>query len=277
MAGAITDGNGGVGAANLIAANGVNLTTTGSNSAIGTSTLPIRTAIGALTATTNDGGVYISDSNGPGLIINSILAKQGGFAPVLNASNQVVVNKAATSRDRQCLGHRHGAHRAHNASHGAHDRCRPQCGHDHSTGGSIVQGQAGSVNVLAQSVNLMAMASGSIGVAGGSIGLTVENFSASTTNGGIFLAELIPGTAVSVVAGGAGNDVSVTGSGTTLGVGTITAPGTVTLQETGGALVSGASTNVTGQTVNLTGKSGIGSSASPFTVTAAGNLSATAD
>ena len=105
--------------------------------------------------------------------------------------------------------------------------------------------------------------------------MTVESFSASTTNGGIFLAELIPGTATSVVAGGAGNDVSVTGSGATLGIGTITAPGTVTLQESSGALVSGTSMNITGQTVNLTGQSGIGSSTSPFTVTAA-NLSATA-
>ena len=137
------------------------------------------------------------------------------------------------------------------------------------SGGSIVEGQVGSNNVLAQSVSLMA--SGSIGLAGGAIGLTVENFSASTTNGGIFLAELIPGTATSVVAGGAGNDVSVTASGATLGIGTITAPGTVTLQESSGALVSGTSMNITGQTVNLTGKSGIGGGASPFTVTA-GNL-----
>ena len=92
-----------------------------------------------------------------------------------------------------------------------------------STGGGIVQGQAGSNNVLAQSVTLTA--SGSIGATGGAIGLTVESFSASTTNGGIFLAELIPGTATSVVAGGAGNDVSVTGSGATLGIGTITRAG----------------------------------------------------
>ncbi len=80
-------------------------------------------------------------------------------------------------------------------------------------------------------------------------------------NGGIFLAELIPGTVTSVVAGGTGNDVSVIGSGATLGIGTITAPGTVTLLETGGALLNGASTQVTGQTVKLSGRAGIGSSA----------------
>ena len=63
----------------VTAADGAMFTTTGSNSAIGTSAQPIRTAIGALTATTNDGGVYIADSNGPGLIINSILARAGGL------------------------------------------------------------------------------------------------------------------------------------------------------------------------------------------------------
>ncbi len=140
------------------------------------------------------------------------------------------------------------------------------------SGGSIVEGQWGRTTSLPRALSLMA--SDSIGVAGGAIGLTVENFSASTTNGGIFLAELIPGTATSVVAGGAGNDVSVTASGATLGIGTITAPGTVTLQESSGALVSGTSMNITGQTVNLTGQSGIGTVAAPFTVTA-GNLMAT--
>src|SRR5262249_22674622 len=87
--GAITDGTNGSGSPNLTAADGAVLTTTGSNSAIGTAAHPIRTAIGDLSATTNDGGVYVSDSNGPGLIISSILARQGGFAPVLNKNNQV--------------------------------------------------------------------------------------------------------------------------------------------------------------------------------------------
>src|SRR6185312_13522921 len=143
-----------------------------------------------------------------------------------------------------------------------------------STGGGIVQGASGSDNVLARSVILTA--NGAIGAAGAAVGLSAESFSASTSNGGIFLAEFIPGTAVSVVAGGAGNDVSVTGSGPALSLGAITAPDTVTIAEISGALLSGASVHIIGQTVNLTGKSGIGSSGSPLTVTAA-NLSATAN
>ena len=236
---------------------------------------PIRTAIGALTATTNDGGVYISDSNGPGLIINSVLAKEGG-TPVLDGSNQIVVFDQTASNPHAGPTTSRSPPRGTSCSLArsvSTTVAAPNAVTISSSGGRILQGQPGTDNVLAQSVNLMA--SGSIGVAGGAIGLTVESFSASTTNGGIFLAELIPGTATSVVAGGAGNNVSVTGSGATLGIGTITAPGTVTVQETGGALVSGTSMNITGQTVNLTGKSGIGTAAAPFTVTAS-NLSATA-
>ena len=56
----------------------VDLATTGSGGSIGASVDPITTAIdGELTATTNDGGVYIADS-GTGLTINSVVADQGG-------------------------------------------------------------------------------------------------------------------------------------------------------------------------------------------------------
>ncbi len=54
----------------------------GSTGGSGTSGDPIRTAIGALTATTYDGGVYIADSNGPGMIINSILAPGAGLQSI---------------------------------------------------------------------------------------------------------------------------------------------------------------------------------------------------
>ncbi|HVX64613.1 MAG TPA: hypothetical protein VHC19_28590, partial [Pirellulales bacterium] len=273
--GAITDGNNGAGPINLTAADGAALTTTGTNSAIGTASRPIRTAIGALTAATHDGGVYISDSNGPGLIISSILALQGGLTPVLNGSNQVVLKDSngndiigtddvsVTAAGPILLASAQGV---------STTVVAPNAATIHSTGGGISQSTPGTNSVLARSVNLMA--SGSVGVTGGAIGMTVENFSASTTNGSIFLAELIPGKAVSVVAGGAGSDVSVTGSAPTLGIGVITAPDTVTIQETGGALLSSGGMNVSGQTVNLTGQSGIGGSGSPFKVTAS-HLSAT--
>jgi hypothetical protein len=279
--GTITDGNNGTGSPNLTAADGATLTTTGSSSAIGTSTNPIRTAIGALTAKTYDGDVYISDTNGPGLIINSILAQQGGSPPYVNGNNQIVVNNGSTS----IIGTYDVSVTATGPIEFATSASvsttvlAPNAVTITSTRGDLVEGQAGSNNILARSATLTAH--GSIGATGNPlvvspIGLTVQSFSASTTNGGIFLSELIPGTAMKVVAGGTGSNVSVTGSGATLDIGTITAPGTVTLQETGGALVNGSGTKVTGQNVSLTGKSGIGRSASPFEVTAPGSLSATA-
>ena len=259
----------------VTAADGAKFATTGSNSAIGTSANPLRTAIGALTATTNDGGVHVADSNGPGLIINSVLALQGGSPAVINGSNKVVLanpdgttavgtnDVSVTATGDVLLTSGTGV---------STTVVAPDAVTITSSGGRVLQGKAGTVNVLARTANLTA--SGSAGVAGGAIGLTVENFSASTANGSIYLAELIPGTATSVVAGGAGNSASVTGSGTTLGIGTITAQGTVTLEQTGGALVGGAGTLITGQAAVLTGKSGIGTAAAPFKVTA-GSVSAT--
>jgi hypothetical protein len=261
----------------VTAAAGATFTTTGSNSAIGTAAQPIRTAIGALTATANDGGVYIADSNGPGVIINSVLAKEQGQTPFLDASNHIVVfnsdgqsnphagtnNVSLTATGDILLASASGVPTTVSA---------PNVVTISSSGGRIIQGQPGMDSVLAQSVSLTA--NGSIGDVSDAVGLTVEKFSAGTTNGSIALAALNPGTATSVVAGGAGNNASVTGSGPTLNIGTVTAPGTVTLDETGGALLRGTGMNITGQTVNLTGKSGIGTVAAPFTVTAS-NLMAT--
>ena len=74
-----------------LTAGAVDLMATGRGGSIGASDSPIKTAIdGVLTATTNDGGVYIADS-GPGLTINSVVADQGGQAPVVS-NGQVVYN-----------------------------------------------------------------------------------------------------------------------------------------------------------------------------------------
>ena len=73
-----------------LTAGAVDLTTTGSGGSIG-AVDPLKTAIdGELTATTNDGGVCITDS-GPGLTINSVVADQLGQAPVVN-NGQIVYN-----------------------------------------------------------------------------------------------------------------------------------------------------------------------------------------
>jgi hypothetical protein len=163
----------------VTAADGATFTTTGSNSAIGTSTNPIQTAIGALTATTNDGGVYIADLNNHGMIINSILAEQGGFASTVNSKNQVVVVNTNTGKTLAAIDDvsvtAKGSITLFNATTALTTVSAPNMVTIDSSGGSIFQGKTGSDNVLAQSVNLMA--SGSIGLAGGAIDLTVEKFS----------------------------------------------------------------------------------------------------
>ena len=135
----------------VTAADGATFTTTGSNSAIGTSTDPIRTAIGALTATTNDGGVYIADSNGPGLIIN-LHPGDGGrktsdpSTATIRSSSLIQTWQRIPRRDRRRLG-RTATGRGHPAGErprGGHNRHRPQCGHMiNSMGGNILQGVAG--------------------------------------------------------------------------------------------------------------------------------------
>jgi hypothetical protein len=75
----------------LLTASAVNLLATGFDSSIGTAALPIQTEIGDLTATTNDGSVFITNSNAAPLTVNSVLADQGGQPAVVN-DDQVVYN-----------------------------------------------------------------------------------------------------------------------------------------------------------------------------------------
>jgi hypothetical protein len=83
---------------NLVA-GAVDMTTTGLNSSIGADangntgqggSLNLSTETGELTATTSDGSVYI-DNGDSSLTIDSIVADQGGQAPVVN-DDQVVYN-----------------------------------------------------------------------------------------------------------------------------------------------------------------------------------------
>jgi RTX calcium-binding nonapeptide repeat (4 copies)/FG-GAP-like repeat len=261
--GAITDGNNGVGV-NLKAAGGVNLTTFGLDSSIGTdSTHPLRTEIGALSAATNDGSVFVKDSGSSALGINTVLVKEailgvGGFAP-FSFNNQIVVFVAD----------------ANNVATGENDVwveaegdiivgsvAAPHNVTIKSNGGQIMAlpGLA-DVNVLAQEVDLEA--DGAVGQAGNPIQLQVERFSASTTDGGIFLSEgAIEGTAWSVVANGADKEAQVTSAASKLFIRKIIAQnGNVTVRNDVGSLESSADVGtvpVTGNIVDLTGATGIG-------------------
>lgn len=253
--GAITDGNGT--AVNLTAADGASLTTTGANSAIGTAGNAIETAIGSLTATTNDGGIFIADSNGPGLIINSVLAKEGGETPFINGVNQIVLDTNDTRGTKDVSISAQGDILLNTVT-------APDSVTITSVAGRILDINQASNNVLARSENLVA--NGMVGQDGDAIESTVETFSSSTTNGSIFVAQLLTGTAVSAVAGGAGNQVLVTSSGASLLIQTITAQGIVTVENGGGSLLddNGSAVNITGSIVKLAGTSGIGTALDPL-------------
>jgi hypothetical protein len=270
---AITDANFGAGAPNLTAAGGVNLTTTGSGSAIGTDPRPIRTAIGALSATTNDGGIYVSDSNGPGLAINTVLVKQGGMVPYSNGSQIVVDPDGAGPLPPQA-----GSFDVSIRAQGpvlVNSVTAPDLVTIRSVADRILDSNGATMNVLARSVNFIA--GGAVGQEADPFELMVESFSASTANGGIFLAEGMDGTAENVVANGAGNQVVVTSPAPTLRIKFIKAAGNVTVASNGGSLLAanGTDENVTGQVVDLTGKSGIGTAVDPLETKAA-ELRATA-
>ena len=259
-----------------IAALDLVITTTGTGSAVGTASNPITTSLGSLTAVTNDGGVYVSDFNSSsddsGMIISDVLAKEGGFAPLVNGSNQVVVRTSNANANTRA---------------GTFDVIITAQGNIVLTtvtaprvvtitaGGMIVDVNQGVNNLLGRTVNLIA--SESVGQQPDPIELTGESFSSSTTNGSIFLSEQMVGAVGTIMAGGTGNEVVVTSSSTTLRLGSITASGNVTVTNEGGALVdnnSGA-LNISGAKVLLIGKSGIGTSSDPIETTAS-EINATA-
>lgn len=253
--GGITDGNGAD--VNLTAANGVSLTTTGTNSAIGTASDAIETVIGSLTAVTNDGGIYIADSNGPGMIINSVLAKEGGQTPIVNGSNQIVLDANNTR----------GTHDVSISAQGdilLKTVTAPRTATINSSAGRILDIDQASSNILAQSGILVA--NGAIGLDGEALDLTVEMFDATTTDGSIFATQLLSAATVSAVAGGSGNEVSVTSAGSSLRIGTIQAQGTVTVTNGGGSLLddNGTAVNITGSTVTLASATGIGTDVDPL-------------
>ncbi|RLT04303.1 MAG: hypothetical protein DWI21_14640, partial [Planctomycetota bacterium] len=265
--GAITDANGA--AVNLTAADGLRLTTTGTSSAIGTLADPIETATQVLNSTTNDGGIFISDSNGSGLIINAVLAKEGGATPLHNGSNQIMVDPDAEGP----LLPRAGTHDVSISAQGPILLfgliTAPNSVTITSVANTILDANQATNDIIARSVNFVA--SGAVGQESDPFELTVESFSASTTNGGIFFAQGIAGTVTSLVAGGAGNEVVVTTPAASLRIKVITALGNVTVRNDGGALLDGndGAVNITGNIVDLTGKSGIGTSADPLETTAA--------
>ncbi len=244
------------------------LTTSGTNSAIGTVAQPITTSLGSLTATTNDGGIYVVDSNSngddTGLAISNVLAKEGGFGPLTNASGQVVLNitdGTVGTFDVSITAEGSIVLNTVNA---------PDAISLTATNGMIVDGNQAAGNTLSRSVSLVAGGS-SIGQQPDPIEVSAETVSAATTgSGSIYLTESIVGTLSSIVAMGQGQVIEVSSSASTLKLGTLTALGDVTVSNNGGSILdaNGLTLNITGAKVSLSGKGGVGKSSDAIETTA---------
>lgn len=256
--GAVTDGTG-AGAENLIA-GAINLTTSGATGgAIGTVVAPIRTAVGILTASTSNGGLYFTETDA--VLVNNILSREGGFTPYLDGSNQVVINSAApvpgtfdvslTSSGDVILG----------------TVTSPNAFTLNAGTGMILDQNAGTGNILAQTMNLTGA---SIGTSADPIETTIETLTAAGTAGGVFLQQGVGGTVTSITAAGAGNDVVMSNVMNALRLGTITAAGgSVTIENLSGTLIddNAGAVNITSQSLTITASAGVGTSADPIDTT----------
>lgn len=245
------------------------MTTTGSSSAIGTSLAPITTSLGSINATTNDGGIYISDflsnDDDSGLAISKVVAKEGGFAPQLNGSNQIIVKTS----DSDATGVA-GTYDVSITSEGSLIVLTvdaPDVISLEATGGMILDGNQASGNLLARTVSLIAEES--VGQQPDPLELSAESVSAETTDGSIYLTEGILGTFASIIAGGEDQDIELSNNSSNVRLGVITAEGDVTITTEGASVLdaNGAAANISGKTLVLVGKSGIGASNDPLETT----------
>ena len=245
------------------------MTTTGSGSAIGTSTTPITTSLGSLTAITNDGGVFVADfrsnDEDSGLVISNVLVKENGFAPLVNGSNQVVVRDSDSDSNPGA-----GSFDFVISSNGnivVQTVTAPDTVTIVANGGMILDANQVTGNVLGRTVTLTAEES--IGQQPDPLEISAENISATTTDGSIYLTNGILGTLTSIIAGGEEQDIEVSASSSSLRVGVITADGDVTIKAEGGALTdsNAAAANISGGSLVLVSKSGIGTSGDSFETT----------
>ncbi|MDD4890118.1 MAG: LEPR-XLL domain-containing protein, partial [Phycisphaerae bacterium] len=248
-----------------ITAGLINLTTTGAGVAIGTSGAPIRTEIGILNATTEDGGIYFDELDG--VIVTSVVSRQmvGGDAKTAFSKNGTVVldsdgtvgtfDVSILAGDDVVVG----------------EVTAPDAATVSSTGGALVDLNEATNNVIARTLTLAA--NDDIGQSADPLETTVETVSATSTTGSAYLSELDALTIGAIVAA---NDVSVSVPNGSVAVGTVTAPGTLTLKAEAGAITdnNGAAGNISGGTANLTARTGIGSSSDPLETDVA-DLSAT--
>ncbi len=222
---------------------------------IGTLAAPIRTDIGALTATASHGGVFIDEANG--LLINKVIAQDNGVTPQAGENGKVVVWPQGGSPS-------DGTSDAKIIARGdiviSEVKVADQFTLMTVTAGMIVDGNQEAQNILARGLTLNTV--GAIGQETDPIETTVMTLQATTGAGGVFISEG-DGADVSITAGGSGSDVILNNSMRTLVLGTITTTGgDVTVKANFDAITdgNGAAANIVGATANLESPAGLGTS-----------------
>ncbi|RMH87114.1 MAG: filamentous hemagglutinin N-terminal domain-containing protein, partial [Actinomyces sp.] len=263
--GNITDAAAGVGPSN-ITSGPVNFVLQASDpaaivpGAIGTAALPIRTTIGTLTASTQDGGIYIAEADG--MLVNSVVAREGGNTPGPDAAGNILVGGVA----------------------GTHDVVLTSTTSDISlqtvqapdvlavtaSAGQISDGNGAALNLTARTLTLTA--SGAIADPNAPLQIQVMTATASSTGGGVALQETNALDLTSIAAAG---PVKVTLDAGSLSVGTVNAAGqSVVLAADQGSITdaNGGAVNVTADALDLSAKSGLFSAADPLETALATSL-----
>jgi filamentous haemagglutinin family N-terminal domain len=235
-----------------------------SSGAIGTAADAIKTDVHVLSASTEDGGIHVANQNAlEQLRLGKILAREGGAPAISDADGNVVLGINGPA----------GTHDVSISTVGSLFLSDSITAPDQltlvTTDGATEKGDifnvpdAGAL-LTARGVNISA--SGNVGLDGKALNLSTEIVNASTTGGGVYLAES-HGLAVGTITAVAGadeehvNNVSVNVSAGDLKLDTITAGGgAVSLNSQQGAIIdnNGAAVNVTAGSAALTASKNIG-------------------
>jgi len=232
--------------------------------AVGSSANPLRTSVTMLSATATDGGLFISEADS--VMINRILVQERGLTPQTGGSGAVVVVPsgqdpiAGTSDATITVG-------------GDVVLLDVKVADQFSitATGAILDGNQDSNNVLARGLSFQTGTT--FGSAADAIDTTVMTVQGTTTNGGVFIAETDGITVNSIIAGGAGSDVTIsTGAGAFV-LGTITTTGgDVSVKSSFESIMdgNGAAVNITGATATLEARTGLGTALDPLEVNVGG-------
>ena len=236
---------------------------------VGTSGSPLRTDVVVFSATAYDGGIFVDEVDD--VILSSVLAQEDGNTPQIGQNGQVVIwpsGESAYSGNSDLVVTVGGDVVVGTVK--SPDRLEL-----YAPSGAIVDNNQVESNLLAQRLTLTAR--DWIGQAADPLETMVEEITATTVNGGVFLTETDGARVQSVTAGGSGNSVLLTSGSRGLELGSITAAGgTVTVKSNLGTVTdandpSGGppAANIVAERAEITSADGVGTSSNPVETTVA--------